>query len=275
MQNKNNRLEEPKSESKYRAKIRGSMQHRLDKYRERSNANIERGLARTINLKDYKSEFLSKDEPETVGRVFMNGLLLDNPVLFNALGAVLIVGVCSTVQNAVLLSLLVLVLLIVNEFMASLFYKNAPPEIRLMAHVLTAALVLLPAGAVAINANATALNSFGIYLPLLCVSGLVTVRSEVFAIKHTLKLSMADALGNGAGFAWVAILIGAARELLSFGSVAGYPITGKVFGAGINYPFATFLMIGFLAALLKHLRRRHYQKNADAQTPSEEVQSDD
>ena len=62
-----------------------------------------------------------------------------------------------------------------------------------------------------------------------------------------------DLLCSVAGFEWVICLVGAVREILGNGTMLGVPVLDwKI--PGLLFPFAGFILIGFLAAVMQKLR---------------------
>jgi len=252
--------------SSYRARVRGDIETLKKKYRNRSALSQQRGYARHIGLpapgETGPAEYV-KGKNKGFFDILLNGMLLDNPVFFNAIGIVLIISFASTLERAWLFSLVAAVLTVVTEVFASLFYRRFSFEMRMTAYIMTSAVVLLPLGTAVLNANLSQVTAMGTFLPLICVSGLVTVRAETYGIRNNAAAAFVDALGNALGFMLVALLVGAIREILSVGTLGGAPLNIiKPIGPGVNLPFFSFLLIGMLTALAKHLRSR-YIKNKE------------
>jgi Na+-translocating ferredoxin:NAD+ oxidoreductase subunit E len=215
-----------------------------------------RGLARTANIKQEDEYYYDERLHETSAKnVFRNGLLLNNPVLFNAFGVTILIGACDTLSKALVISAMTFVLMLVTELLASLFYKDLDTPLRMSAYVLTAAVLLALIAPPIFNRYPALVSSLGIYLPLVCITGLITVRCETFASVNKAGIAAMDAIGCSCGFAAVAILFGVLREFIASNSFAGIIIgKGHTFSAA-SMAFFAFLMLGLLAALAQRLRR--------------------
>jgi len=215
-----------------------------------------RGFARTANIKPEDDYCYDERLHETSAKnVFRNDLLLNNPVLFNAFGVTVLIGACDTLTKALVISGVTLVLMLVTELMTALVYKDLDTPLRMTAYVLTAAVLLALIAPPIFNRFPALVSSLGIYLPLVCITGLLTVRCETFASVNTAGMAIMDAIGSSCGFAAVAILIGVLREFLTSNSFAGI-----VIGKGHTFPaasmaFFAFLLLGLFSAFAQRLRR--------------------
>ena len=240
----------------YRRRLRSAFDNQLDRAVVQSAKNTMRGFARTANIKPEDDYYYDERLHETSAKnVFRNGLLLNNPVLFNAFGVTILIGACDTLTKALVISGVTLVLLLVTELLTSLFYKDLETPLRMTAYVLTAAVLLALIAPPIFNRFPSLVSSLGIYLPLVCITGLITVRCETFASVNTAGMAMMDAIGCSCGFAAVAILVGTLREFISSNSFAGI-----VIGKGHTFPaasmaFFAFLILGLLSAIAQRLRR--------------------
>jgi len=247
--------------SGYRRRLRRSFDNQLDRAVVQSAKNTMRGLARTANIKPEDDYYYDEHLHETRAKnVFRNGLLLNNPVLFNALGVTILIGVCDTLFKALVISCVTFALLFVTELLTSLFYKDLDTPMRMTAYVLTSAVLLALIAPPIFNRYPALVSSLGIYLPLVCISGLLTVRCETFASVNTAGFAVMDAIGCSCGFAAVAILFGVLREFISTNSFAGI-----IIGKGHTFPaasmaFFAFLMLGLLSALAQRLRRLWFRR---------------
>jgi len=69
-----------------------------------------------------------------------------------------------------------------------------------------------------------------VFVGLIITNCIVLARVESFAMQNGPWASLLDGVGNGLGYSWVLILIGAIRELAGSGSLLGrqiLPLTGE------------------------------------------------
>lgn len=251
----------------YRRRLRGAFDRQLDRVVVQSAKNTMRGFARTVNIRPEEDYYYDERMHETSAKnVFRNGLLLNNPVLFNALGVTILIGACDTLAKALLVSGVTLALLLAAELLTSLFYKDLEAHYRMTAYVLTAAILLALIGPPIFNRFPALVSSLGIYLPLICITGLITVRCETFASVNTAGMAIMDAVGCSCGFAGVAILMGVLREFIASNSFAGVVIGGGHSFPAASMTFFAFLLLGLLSAVAQRLRRlwlRRRQSESD------------
>lgn len=98
----------------------------------------------------------------------------------------------------------------------------------------------------------------GIFLPLLAVNSLIALHCERFAVKNKMKDTFVDAISAAAGYAFVLLLVGTAREILGSGTIYSVDLHLPVQLTGLLAPFGGLLLVGFLAAAVKGLIAKRY-----------------
>lgn len=186
----------------------------------------------------------------TPKRIFTHGVIVKNPVL------VQVIGLCPAVAaadllSAALLSAILIVLMVLCECTASLFLKKVSRSVRVGIYFLIGLSVCVGCTYLLEQNLPEMLNLVGIYLPLMAASSAVALRSENFAVKKSVRLSFLDALANGIGTALVLMLCGAVRELLGSGTLLEQKVFVTAPLRGLAMPFGGFIVLGFMAAILK------------------------
>jgi electron transport complex protein RnfE len=104
-------------------------------------------------------------------------------------------------------------------------------------------------------------DTLGLFIPLIVVNCIVLGRAEAFASKNNVWHSLLDGLFMGLGFTWALTLLGMVRELLGTGCIFGHSLIGGADGMLLMIlPAGGFLCLGFLMALINHLRNRNVKK---------------
>ena len=262
--------EEKKSSAKrlgaYRRRLDKGMRQKLVKLTVLNERNTLHGLKRTVNARDDYG-YDEEDKSESALGLLLSDIFSNNPVLFNALGISIIVGAADTLKKALLLTAATLVMMVLCEVISSLFFRDAEVKVRMTAFVLTAAAVMSCAGIYLTYNMPQETASLGIYLPLICITGLVTVRCENFAILNTPLRAATDAVGCSLGFGLIAVIVGTLREVTATGMLGTWG-TPRSFPAA-NYSFFSFLLIGLLSAAGQHIRNTKRRKKAAAQSGGE------
>ncbi len=96
-------------------------------------------------------------------------------------------------------------------------------------------------------------EALGIFIPLIVVNCIILGRAEAFASKEPPKYAALDGLSMGLGFTAALCVMGFIREGLGNGSILGFrvlPFQVTLIAA----PCGGFLVLGFLVALVQHLR---------------------
>ena len=184
-------------------------------------------------------------------RILLHGTLLQNPVLVQVIGLCPAVAAAADLYVSTLLSTLVTVLLIVCECLACLTLKKVPPRIRVAVYFILGLLICAETAFFLEQYAPDLRESAGVYLPLMAASSLVALRCEKIAVKQKLRVAFLDAVANGVGTAIVLLLSGFWRGLLGSGMIGDLVVFPNPPLRGLAMPFGGFLILGFLAALLK------------------------
>lgn len=184
-------------------------------------------------------------------RVFLNGLLKENPVLRLVLGTCPTLAVTTAVFNGLGMGVAATFVLICSNVVISALRKVIPSQVRLPAFiVIIASFVTLVH--MLIKAYVPALNdALGVYLPLITVNCIILGRAEMFASKNGVFASALDGLGMGIGFTVVLVLMSAVRELAGAGTLLGYqilpaavaPLTVAILPPGGFFVFGCFMAL--------------------------------
>ena len=177
------------------------------------------------------------NEKRGLGRIFMNGVLTENPTFRLVLGTCPTLAVTTLAVNGLGMGLAATFVLVCSNIAISALRKIIPDKVRLPAYI-TVIATFVTVLQMLVKAFVPALDSaLGIFLPLIVVNCIVLGRAEVFASKHPVKDAALDGLGMGVGFTITLILMSAIRELLGAGTLLGFPVL-----LGIMEPMSVFIM---------------------------------
>lgn len=155
----------------------------------------------------------------SIGKVFSNGLLKENPVLRLVLGTCPTLAVTTVVFNGIGMGIAATFVLICSNVVISLLRKVIPDKVRLPCFIIVIASFVTLVHML-IRAYLPDLNSaLGVFLPLITVNCIILGRAEMFASKNGVVASAIDGLGMGIGFTITLILMSAVRELLGAGTI--------------------------------------------------------
>jgi len=184
------------------------------------------------------------------GTQFLNGFLKENPIFVLMLGMCPTLAVTTSAMNGLGMGLTTTVVLVMSNFLISIFRNMIPNKVRIPAFiVIIASLVTIVE--LLLKAYLPSLNdALGIYIPLIVVNCIILGRAESFASKNKVILSIFDGFGMGIGFAFALTCIGAVREILGAGEVFGFGIMPEGFipiSIFILAPGAFFVLAGLTA----------------------------
>lgn len=183
------------------------------------------------------------------------GSFIHNPVLTQIIGICPIVAAATDVRKSLVIFLSMTVILLINESFTSLFLKDTPRYMRLCFYTLISALCVGFGEVIFSMVKTDFQTGIGIYLYLLSANALTVIRCEKFACKTTVRNSLFDALASGIGYGIVAVIVGAVREFINYGSLFS---EGTERFSFVNSPFFALIILGFLAAIHRHIVIKFY-----------------
>ena len=162
-------------------------------------------------------------------KIFIKGLVVENPLLMLMIGLCSSVAVTSSVSNGIGMGLAMTFVITFAELVISLFRKLIPNDARIPIFIIVIAAFTTMVD-LSMQAYFPALSkSMGVFIPLIVVNCIIMGRVEAFASKEKPLDAVVDALGMGLGYTWVLIGIAALRELLGNGSLLGARIMPEAF----------------------------------------------
>ncbi len=184
--------------------------------------------------------------------VFLSAFLENNIVLVQAIGICPILAVGITLQNGVVLSVCTAAVLLPSSLFMSLLGERLPAWLRPPIYTILAAFILLGAAIIIDSFISHELYAtLYVFLPLTAVNTLVSYRAGGFSVSHEPAVAMTDALASTMGFSLVICIVSAIREAVALGTLWGKPIELDVRIPEMALPFAAFLLLGFMSALLQ------------------------
>ncbi|WBY64394.1 MAG: Electron transport complex protein RnfE [Thermocaproicibacter melissae] len=190
------------------------------------------------------------------GVIFKSGLLFRNPVLVGALGLFPIVSAATGLKNGVALSVLFLMISVPSELLFCAIGLLIPKWIRPAAILLVSAVFYIPAFWVLQQWMPSTANNLGLAAALMTCNSILYSRTEEYAPEHIFPAVLADAFGCSFGFAAVVCLVGSVRELWLTRDLWGHGSFYDGIGSGLNLPFAGFLFLGLLSAVVQKINLR-------------------
>ncbi|MEO0405658.1 MAG: NADH:ubiquinone reductase (Na(+)-transporting) subunit D, partial [Bacteroidota bacterium] len=150
-----------------------------------------------------------------------------NPITVQVLGICSALAITVQVQQAVIMSLSVLFVMIGANMLISIMRNVIPDRIRIIVQlVVVAALVII------VNETLKAFlpdisEKLSVFVGLIITNCIIMGRLEAFALGNKPGPSFLDAIGNAVGYAWILLAVALVRELFGSGAIS-LPGMGQV-----------------------------------------------
>jgi Na+-transporting NADH:ubiquinone oxidoreductase subunit D len=161
-----------------------------------------------------------------------NRALLSDPLNDNNPISVQVLGICSalaiTVQlkPALVMSIAVLFVIIASNVIVSLLRNLIPGRIRIIVQLLIVASLVILVDQILKAYAYDVSKELSVFVGLIITNCIVMGRLEAFALANGPWKAFLDGIGNGAGYAFILVLIAFFRELLGSGKLMGFEILG-------------------------------------------------
>ena len=189
-------------------------------------------------------------------KVFLNGLIKENPTFVLLLGMCPTLGTTSSALNGMSMGLATTFVLICSNIVIALLKNLIPDKVRIPAYIVVIASFVTLLQMLMQAYLPSLYASLGLFIPLIVVNCIILGRAEAFAAKNTAIPSLFDGLGMGLGFTWALTLLGAVRELLGTGAVFGFTLLPSATNmlVFVLAPGA-FIVLGYLIAIVNKIKK--------------------
>jgi len=191
-------------------------------------------------------------------KLIKNGIFSENPVFKLALSLCPAVAVTTSVKNGFLMGVAVLFVMTMVNITVSIFRGVINPKVRIPAYILIIATYVSMTDMVMAAYSRTAYKEMGLYIQLIVVFAIIISRAELFASKNKVVPSAVDGFGMGLGFLGALVLVGAVRELIGKGTLAGVHILGANPLLIMVLPTGGFFVIGLLMGLFNWIEDKYF-----------------
>lgn len=177
----------------------------------------------------------------------------DNPIMIQILGICSALAVTAQLEPAIVMGLSVTVITAFSNVIISIIRKTIPNRIRIIIQlVVVAALVTVVSMVLKAFAYDVSVK-LSVYVGLIITNCILMGRLEAFAMMNKPWESFLDGIGNGLGYAWILVVIGAVRELLGSGTLLGCIIipqgaydAGYVNNGMMTMPAMALILLGIV-----------------------------
>ncbi|MBQ6961419.1 MAG: electron transport complex subunit E [Clostridia bacterium] len=209
-------------------------------------------------------------EKKSLGKVFFNGIIPENPTFRLVLGTCPTLAVTSSALNGLGMGAAATFVLVCSNIAISLLRKFIPDQVRIPAFIVVICTFVTMVQLLMQAFLPSLYESLGIFIPLIVVNCIILARAEAFASKNPPLASACDGLGMGIGFTLALTLIGSIRELIGSGSIFGQNVLGASYEPMLlivlaSGGFLTFgLLLGVFNLIVKKIEKKNAAKEAQA-----------
>lgn len=197
-------------------------------------------------------------ERKSLGSIFLNGVITENPTFRLVLGACPTLAVTTSAINGIGMGAAATFVLIGSNVVISMLRKFIPNNVRIPAFIVIICTFVTMVQLFMQAYLPTLYESLGIFIPLIVVNCIILARAEAFASKNPVLASAVDGLGMGVGFTLALTLIGMIRELIGSGTLFGLQIMGAGYEPMLLFVLASggFLTFGILLGVINFITAR-------------------
>jgi Na+-transporting NADH:ubiquinone oxidoreductase subunit D len=186
-------------------------------------------------------------------RPLIEPLVGNNPITLQILGLCSALAVTRSLATALVMSAAVICVITLSNASISLIRHHMPRHVRLIVQITIIASLVITVDQF-LQAYAYEMSKrLSVFVGLIVTNCVIMGRAETYAMNNNVRDSMLDGLGNGLGYAWILIFVGAVRELLGAGTLLGAPVLPTIADGGwyepailMLLPPSAFFIIGFL-----------------------------
>ncbi len=210
------------------------------------------------------------EERKSLGSIFLNGVITENPTFRLVLGACPTLAVTTSAVNGIGMGAAATFVLIGSNVVVSLLRKFIPNNVRIPAFIVIICTFVTMVQLFMQAYLPSLYESLGIFIPLIVVNCIILARAEAFASKNPVLASAVDGLGMGVGFTLALTLIGMIRELIGSGTLFGFKIMGAGYEPMLLFVlasggFLTFgILLGVINAITNYLKRDKHSEGGRA-----------
>ena len=147
-----------------------------------------------------------------------------NPVSVQVLGICSALAITVQIEQAFVMSLSVLAVMIFGNIIVSILRNLIPSRIRIIVQLVVVAALVILVDEVLKAFLPDVSEKLSVFVGLIISNCIIMGRLEAFALGNKIWPSFLDAIGNAMGYAWILIVVAFFRELLGSGKIWGIQI---------------------------------------------------
>ncbi len=150
-----------------------------------------------------------------------------NPITIQVLGICSALAITVQLQQAVIMSLSVLFVMIGGNLIVSILRNLIPDRIRIIVQLVVIASLVIVVDEVLKAYQPDVSEKLSVFVGLIITNCIIMGRLEAFALANKPGPSVLDAIGNAMGYAWILLAVSIVREVFGSGAIS-LPGMGQV-----------------------------------------------
>ncbi len=151
----------------------------------------------------------------------------DNPITVQVLGICSALAITVQVQQAVVMALSVMFVIVFGNMIISALRNTIPSRIRIIAQLVIAASLVILVNEVLKAYLPDISEKLSVFVGLIITNCIIMGRFEAYAMGNKVLPSALDGIGNGLGYAWILLAVALVRELFGSGAIS-FPGVGQI-----------------------------------------------
>ncbi len=201
-------------------------------------------------------------------KVLFGPVIDNNPIALQVLGVCSALAVTSSMENALVMSLAVMLVTAFSNLFISIIRNQIPSSVRIIVQMAIIASLVIVVDQVLKAFSYQLSKELSVFIGLIITNCIVMGRAEAFAMKEKPGVSFLDGIGNGLGYGAVLMVVAFFRELFGFGTLFGIEILPLVQNDGwyqgnglLVLPFSSFFIIGLIIWAIRQWKPEQVEKD--------------
>lgn len=161
-------------------------------------------------------------------RLITDPLNDDNPITVQVLGICSALAITVQVEQAVVMSVSVLFVMMVGNLVISWLRNVIPSRIRIIVQLVVVASLVIVVNETLQAFLPDVAARLSVFVGLIITNCIIMGRFEAFAMGNKAWPSVLDGFGNAMGYAWILVAVAFFRELLGSGKLFGFQLVPQV-----------------------------------------------
>jgi len=201
-------------------------------------------------------------------KVLFGPVVDNNPIALQVLGVCSALAVTSSMANALVMTIAVMVVTGFSNLFISIIRKQIPSSVRIIVQMAIIASLVIVVDQVLKAFSYQLSKELSVFIGLIITNCIVMGRAEAFAMKEKPGVSFLDGIGNGLGYGAVLMVVAFFRELFGFGTLFGIEVFQLTQNGGwyqgnglLVLPFSSFFIIGLIIWAIRQWKPEQVEKD--------------